>query len=57
MKFKRVYLENELELFIVEFKRHVHILVFSHWDWSIKNYQILEKAVVYIPSWSSNKLF
>ena len=57
MEFKRVYLEDELELFIIEFKKHIHILVFSHWDWSIKNYQILEKTDIYVPRWSKSKLF
>jgi len=57
MEFKRVYLADDLELFIVEFKKHIHILVFSHWDWSIKNYQILKKEFVYVPRWSNKNLF
>lgn len=57
MESKRVYLENDLELFIMEFKKRIHILVFSHYDWSIKNYQILKKTNEYIPRWSHRKLF
>lgn len=56
MKFRRVYLENDLELFVAEFKKRIHILVFSHYDWGIENYQILKKETVYAPSWS-NKVF
>lgn len=57
MESKRVYLENDLELTIIEFKKRIHILVFSHYDWSIKNYQILKKTVGYIPRWTNRKLF
>ena len=57
MKFKRVYLINDLELFIVEFKKHIHILIFSHWDWGIENYQILKKEKIYTQRWSNGYLF
>jgi len=53
----RVYLENDLELLITEFNKHIHILIFSHYDWSIINYQILEKTEGYIPSWTKRDLF
>ena len=54
---RRVYLEDDLELFIRETKKRIHILVFSHYDWSIKNYQILNKAKDSIPRFSHWRLF
>ncbi len=57
MEFKRVYLTNDLELYIMEFKKRIHILVFSHWDWGIESYQILTKEKIYVPGWSKRRLF
>ena len=57
MKYRRVYLTNDLELFIMEFKKRIHILVFSHYDWGIENYQILKKEKKYVPGWSNWCLF
>lgn len=57
MEYRRVYLTNDLELFIMEFKKRIHILVFSHYDWGIENYQILKKEKIYVPGWSKRCLF
>lgn len=57
MKSRRVYLDKDLELFVVEFKNHIHVLVLNHWDWSIENYQILRKETTYVPSWSHKNFF
>lgn len=56
MEFRRVYLTGDLELFVVEFKKRIHILVFSHWDWGIESYQILKKEMDYKPKWSGRRL-